>query len=150
MAEVITPGSEVCLHFRLSLADGTEVDSTYGDDPITVCMGRGELLEGLERRLIGLQAGDRTRFEVPAMDAYGPAVLDAITVLPRTDFPADVALEPGAVIAFTDPQGEEVPGTIVSVGEADVSVDFSHPLAGYDVVFEVEILSVGPHGPDAG
>lgn len=142
-------GSEVQLHFRLSLADGTEIDSTYGDAPVAVRVGAGDLVEGLERRLIGLRAGDRARLEIPALEAYGPVMLDALTPLPRADFPADIALEPGAVIGFTDPQGREVPGTVVSVNESEVMVDFSHPLAGHDVVFEVEIVSVTPHGPDS-
>jgi FKBP-type peptidyl-prolyl cis-trans isomerase SlpA len=62
--------------------------------------------------------------------------------MPRSDFPIDMSLEPGIVVAFDLPSGDEVPGTVVEVSEHEVQVDFSHPLAGHDLVFEVEILEV--------
>lgn len=146
MAEVIGPKSRVRLHFRLQLADGTEVDASAGAEPVSVTLGQGELIEGLERRLLGLRPGDRQRFEIPALEAYGPIEEGTLSSLPRSDFPPEVEPVPGAVIAFATPQGEEVPGTVVAVSETDVLVDFSHPLAGHDLVFEVEILSVEAGG----
>ncbi len=142
MAEVIGPKSRVQLHFRLQLADGTEVDTSLGGDPLSVTLGQGELIDGLESRLLGLQAGDQRRFEIPAPEAYGPIEGGTLSTLPRSDFPPKVEPVPGAVIAFATPQGEEVPGTVVAVGETEVLVDFSHPFAGHDLIFEVEILSV--------
>jgi FKBP-type peptidyl-prolyl cis-trans isomerase SlpA len=151
LAEIIRPGSEIRFHFRVLLADGTLVDATDSDDPVTVTTGRGELMPGLEQRLLGLTAGDRRRFEIPAGEAYGAIDLDAITRLPRGDFPAELALEPGTLVAFTTPEGQEVPGTVISVEGDEVLVDFSHPFAGHDIVFEIEILTVGPqHGPVEG
>lgn len=142
MADAIGPKSRVRLHFRLRLADGTEVDASFGADPLSVTLGQGELIEGLERRLLGLRAGDRQCLEVPALEAYGAIEEGTLSTLPRGDFPPEVELAPGAVIAFATPQGDEVPGTVVAVGETEVLVDFSHPLAGHDLIFEVEILSV--------
>lgn len=144
MAETITAGSQVRLHFRLRLADGTEVDSSYGDEPLTVSLGQGELLDGLERRLLGLRPGDQRRLEIPALEAFGAIEEGTLSTLPRSDFPAEVELALGAVIAFETPQGEEVLGTVVAVGEAEIMVDFSHPLAGHDLTFEIEILDVSP------
>jgi len=62
----------------------------------------------------------------------------------RSDFPADLALETGQVLGFVMPSGEEVPGLIVSVSDTEVIVDFSHPLAGRDLIFDVEVLTVEP------
>jgi FKBP-type peptidyl-prolyl cis-trans isomerase 2 len=132
----------VRFHFRLRLADGTEVDTSYGGDPLSVTLGQGELIDGLEYRLLGLCAGDRRRFEIPALEAFGAIEAGTLSTLPRSDFPPEVELAAGAVIVFATPQGEEVPGTILAVGDAEVLVDFSHPLAGHDLIFEVEILEV--------
>ena len=139
---IVAAGAVVVLHFKLSLADGTEVDSSTDEEPLRVRVGAGELLEGLERRLLGLGIGDKRRFEIPALEAYGAIEQDAVQTLARTDFPKALELMPGTVIGFTLPNGEEVPGLILEANAHEVTVDFSHPLAGRDVIFEVEILSV--------
>ena len=144
MATVIGPNSRVRLHFRLRLADGTEVDASVGEEPLSVTLGQGALIEGLERRLVGLCVGERRRLEIPALEAYGPIEAGTLSTLPRSEFPPEAEPAPGAVIAFATPQGEEVPGTVVTVRPTEVVVDFSHPLAGHDLVFEVEILAVDP------
>jgi FKBP-type peptidyl-prolyl cis-trans isomerase SlpA len=62
--------------------------------------------------------------------------------LSREEFPQGISLEPGVIVEFTTPGGDEIPGTIVKVGDESVEVDFNHPFAGRDLVFEVEILEV--------
>ncbi len=141
---VIEPGSRVHLSFSLSLAEGTPVDSAAPEAPLAITIGSGELFEALEDLLLGLSAGERRRFEIPASQAFGPARDDAIHTLPRDVFPPELAVEAGQVIGFATPSGQEVPGVVVAVGETEVNVDFSHPLSGHDLVFEVEILAVEP------
>ncbi len=140
----VTEGCLVTLQFVLQLGDGTLVDRSDESEPLTLTVGRGNLAAGLERCLIGLHAGDKRHFEVAASDAYGPRLAENVRILPRSHFPAEMALEPGTVIGFTLPTGEEVPGRIMATEDADVAVDFSHPLAGHDLVFDVEIISVEP------
>lgn len=138
----IKTGSRVMLHFSLRLKDGTIADSSRGGDPVEWVIGSGEIIDGLENCLLGLKVGDQRRFELKSEDAYGPAMEDVIYNLPRTMFPSDMELEPGQVIGFEIPSGEEIPGTIIEVNESEVQVDFSHPLAGHDLIFDVEVLSV--------
>jgi FKBP-type peptidyl-prolyl cis-trans isomerase SlpA len=65
-----------------------------------------------------------------------------------------MALAPGAVVSFAAPSGLQVAGTVLEVGVREVKVDFSHPLAGRVLVFEVEVLevarenSIGSEAPD--
>ncbi|OGI42040.1 MAG: hypothetical protein A2150_00020 [Candidatus Muproteobacteria bacterium RBG_16_64_11] len=140
---VIQPGSRVRLSFSLSLADGTLVDSATPEAPMAITIGSGELFEALEDFLLGLSAGERRRFEISAEQAFGPARED-VHMLPRSAFPPELAVEAGQVIGFAMPSGQETPGLVVAVGETEVTVDFSHPLSGHDLVFEVEILAVEP------
>jgi len=141
---IIEPGSRVRLGFSLSLADGTLVDSAASDAPLAITIGSGELLDALEGFLLGLSAGERRRFEIPAEQAFGSARDDVIHTLPRNVFPPELAVEAGQVIGFAMPSGQEAPGVVVAVAETEVTVDFSHPLSGHDLVFEVEILAVEP------
>jgi FKBP-type peptidyl-prolyl cis-trans isomerase SlpA len=66
----------------------------------------------------------------------------------RSDFPDDMDLREGMIVSFAMPDGEEYPGMVKEVGGAQVTVDFNHPLAGHEVLFEVEILEVSG-GEDA-
>jgi len=144
MVNAIQPGSRVTLHYTLSLADETVVDSTREAEPITFQVGSGALIEMLERQLFGLHTGEQRRFEISAAENQLPASAEAIQVMARSDFPAELAIETGQVLGFVMPSGEEVPGLIVSISDTEVIVDFSHPLAGRDLIFDVEILAVEP------
>jgi FKBP-type peptidyl-prolyl cis-trans isomerase SlpA len=145
MSAVIAAGSRVRLRFRLTLADGTPVEQT-GEEPLACTIGDGQFAPGLERCLLGLQSGQRGRFELAPLEDFGPAGEAILQRLPRAEFAESP--EPGAVIAFATPSGEEQAGTIVEVLDEEVVVDFAHPLAGHALVFEVEIVAVEP--PAAG
>lgn len=144
----IAPGRRVVMHYTLSLDDGTVVESSSEGDPLTFTVGDGTIIEPLERLLHGLDAGVHDTFRLEPEQAFGYSEVENIHTMPRSEFPAEMPLDPGNVIGFSDPSGEEAPGTIMDVTEESVQVDFNHPLAGRAVVFEVEILSVGP-GDDA-
>lgn len=141
----VETGSTVTLHYTLSLAaSGRIVDTTRNSEPLRVVVGESNLLPVFERCLLGLDGGDVRRFEIASRDAYGEEDIADIQMMPRSDFPPDMKLEPGMVVGFDLPSGDEVPGTIIEVSEHEVQVDFSHPLAGHDLVFDVEIIDVRP------
>ena len=140
----ISPESTVTLHLSLSLEDGTVAESTFEDEPLTFTMGDGTLEEGLELGLYGLKVGDTQRLILEPGQAFGlhdPAKLHQLS---RSEFSTDLELEPGVIIGFDTPTGEELPGTIISLTDELVDIDFNHPLAGRVVVFEVEIITVVP------
>jgi len=138
----IAPGSQITMHFSLILSDGTEAASTFGDEPTTFVMGEGALSEGLELCLYGLVAGDEQSLTLEPDQAFGPRDESKIHPMPRSNFDADMELEPGLVIGFTTPDGQELAGIVLEIQEQEVLIDFNHPLAGNEVVFKVEILAV--------
>jgi FKBP-type peptidyl-prolyl cis-trans isomerase SlpA len=144
MVNAIQSGSRVTLHYTLFLADEAVVDSTREGEPITFNIGSGALIEMLESRLFGLHEGEQRRFEISAAESQLPSDTEAVQVMARSDFPVELALETGQVLGFVMPSGEEVPGLIASISDTEVVVDFSHPLAGRDLIFDVEILAVEP------
>lgn len=134
----------MALRYTLALADGTVLDSTDGELPASFRIGSGELVAFLEQHLIGLRPGDQRRFEITAAETRSSMEEGALQRLPRTDFPVDIELTPGQVFGFRLAGDEEIPGQVVAVTDRDVTVDFSHPLAGRDLMFDVEIISVEP------
>lgn len=139
---VIEPGSEVQMHFSIELEDGTVAETSFGGEPIRFVMGDGTLIQGLELALYGLKAGDEQSLRIDAETAFGHRDQEAIQTLPRDDFPPDMALEPGLIIGFTTPTGEELPGAVLEVDSDEITVDFNHPLAGHEIKFDVRILDV--------
>jgi FKBP-type peptidyl-prolyl cis-trans isomerase SlpA len=138
---VIAPGSRVVMHYSLQLESGYVAD-TSGDEPLDFVLGDGTLEPGLERHLVGLEAGARREFAIAPGTVFPFPTKAAVQVLERAAFPAEMPVEPGMIYEFTTPAGDAVPGRIRSLEEGAVTVDFNHPLAGQPFTFEVEILEV--------
>ncbi|MBI5330622.1 MAG: FKBP-type peptidyl-prolyl cis-trans isomerase [Betaproteobacteria bacterium] len=137
----LRPGHQVTLHYRLECA-GQEVADTFTAGPETFTLGQGEMEARLELLLLGLAAGDHRRFELGPGEAFGDHDAALVHTLPRSDFPADMALEAGGGVEFTLPNGQVLTGGVLEIGPDTVKVDFNHPLAGMPVNFEVQILSL--------
>ena len=138
----IGPASRVTLHLSISLEDGTEVLSSYDGDPLCFTMGDGTLAPGLEALLFGFAVGTDTQLLADGAAVYGSADPDLVHDLPRTDLPAGFAPEPGQVIAFDTPGGQETAGTVLAVSDEQVRVDFNHPLATRGLRIAVQVLAV--------
>ena len=140
----IGPGTRVTLNFALKLADGQIIDSNFDAEPVEFEMGDGKILAGFESALEGMMAGDYATIEIAAEDAFGEHNDDNVQKFASEQFPADEELEVGAMFNFADAAGGEVPGVISEISEDYIQVDFNHPLAGKDLLFEVRIHGVTP------
>lgn len=141
----IAQGSQVSLHFSVSLENGMEIDNTRSrTEPVSLTIGDGNLLEGFEKALLGLRAGDRRTVHLPPEDAFGPWNPDNIQTFDTVKFGARPELN--QVIEFEDKAKTTLAGVVKSVTDDVTEVDFNHPLAGRNVVFEVEIARVTPAG----
>ena len=142
----IGPGTRINLHFRLSLDDGSEVDSTFDKTPASFVFGDGSLLPGVEKQLVGLSAGQTGSFRIEPEDAFGQPNPSNVQQFSRGEFGLDVPLEPGLVLSFADAKQQELPGVVSKVEGEWVTIDFNHPLAGRTLIFDVEILAVMAEG----
>ena len=145
-AAVVTPGSFLTLHYRLSGPAG-DIINTFDDKPATLSLGTGELSPAVEQRLVGLAEGAHATFELPAGEAFGERNVDmqqwvARTLLTRIGDP-DEAYAIGDVIQFPTPDGTgSYAGAVIESNETAVRFDFNHPLAGQPVTFEVKLIGV--------
>lgn len=146
---LVAAGSKVTLHFSLSLADGTLIDSNFDKAPASFVMGDGSLLPGFEAALLKHGAGDKIDVLLPVEDGFGEVNPANIQVLPRRKFARILAnsTEPvveGTVLSFADAGGFEIPGVVKSIDEDTLVMDFNHPLAGREIRFNAAIISVVP------
>ncbi|WP_415889498.1 FKBP-type peptidyl-prolyl cis-trans isomerase [Neptuniibacter sp. SY11_33] len=141
MSKLIGPGKTVTLHFAIKLEDGQIIDSNFDAEPATFTVGDGNLLEGFEKSLFGLEEGAKQTLKILPENGFGMSNPSNIQNVPRSQFEG-MELEQGLVISFADAGNGELPGVIAEFDDKMVSVDFNHPLAGKKLDFQVEILQV--------
>ncbi|MBR9869294.1 MAG: peptidylprolyl isomerase [Oceanospirillales bacterium] len=139
--QTIVPDAKVTLHFAIKLENGQVVDSNFEGKPATFVVGDGQLLDGFESALLGMQAGDEAVIDILPEQGFGMSNPNNMQRIPRKQF-GDMALEKGLVISFADASDGELPGMVAEFDERMVTVDFNHPLAGKNLKFEVKIVSV--------
>ena len=137
----VGPGTAVLLTFSLSLADGSEIDST-GDRPARFEFGDGNFLPGFEQALVGMRAGEMRDVVLSPDQAFGLHQEDNLQRIPRDRFQSNMALSEGLMMSFADAQNAELPGVIAAVDDKYVDVDFNHPLAGKEIHFSAHVISV--------
>lgn len=138
------PGTKVTLHFALRLDNGQVIDSNFESDPATFTVGDGNLLVGFEKAMFGLTEGAHETLVIAPEDGFGQRNPNNLQEIPRAQFPSDVELSEGLMLSFADAQKTELPGVVSEITDDVVIVDFNHPLAGREILFEVEILKIEP------
>jgi FKBP-type peptidyl-prolyl cis-trans isomerase SlpA len=143
---VVAAGSFLTLHYRLAGPAG-DIINTFADKPATLSLGTGELSPAVEQRLIGLEEGTHTTFDIPAGEAFGDRNAEmqqwvARTLLARLGDP-DERYATGDVVQFPTPDGQgSYAGAVIASNDTAVQFDFNHPLAGQPVTFEVKLIGV--------
>ena len=136
-------GSKVTFHYKGTLEDGSEFDSSYNrEEPMTTVAGQGNLIAGFENALSGMSEGESKTFTVEASEAYGERDPNATTELEKTIFPDDLELTLGMPVPLTGPGGQNFVATLTELKDTSIVVDLNHPLAGKDLTFEIEVLEV--------
>jgi FKBP-type peptidyl-prolyl cis-trans isomerase 2 len=135
-------GQTVSVHYVGTLDDGTEFDnSRTRGDAMSIQVGAGRVIPGFENALTGMSVGETKSFSIDADKAYGPVNPDAIQTTPRTSFPEDFELIEGLQVQGQGPNGP-VLATIKRFDSNNVTLDMNHPLAGKNLNFEIELVSI--------
>lgn len=142
MAQVKS-GDTVAIHYTGTLADGSTFDSSDGRDPLEFVVGSGQIIPGLDKALPGMDVGDKKVVEIPCAEAYGEANPANRQAIPREQIPADIPLEVGLTLQMQSPDGQHVmPVTVAELSDDSVTLDANHALAGKDLTFAIEVMSV--------
>ncbi len=141
---VIGPGTKITLHFAVQLDNGDMVDSNFERDPATFTVGDGNLLPGFEKALFGMLEGEHKTLVIKPEDGFGQRNPNNIQEIARSQFSPELELSEGLMLSFADAQKTELPGVVQRYDDDVVVVDFNHPLAGRDILFEVAILKIEP------
>ena len=136
-------GDTVRIHYTGTLNDGSTFDSSEGRDPLQFEVGSGQIIPGLDKELPGMAVGDKKTVNIPAAEAYGEKNPQMQQAIPREQIPANIPLELGMRLQMQTPEGQVIPVTVAAVDEQTVMLDANHPLAGKDLTFDFEVVSIG-------
>lgn len=135
-------GDTVRIHYTGKLTDGTPFDSSEGRDPLEFQLGGGQVIAGLEKHIEGMEVGSASTVTIPSGEAYGAHDPAQVQQIERSAIPNDIDLQVGLQLGARTQSGQQVTFTVTEVADTTVTVDGNHPLAGKDLVFDVELVEV--------
>jgi peptidylprolyl isomerase len=140
MAEV-KQGDKVRVHYKGTLKDGSEFDSSTGNDPIEFTVGEGRVIPGFEKAVVGMTAGESKTVTIPVDEAYGQSRDEFIMTVERNTIPPDFDPVVGDDLVL-EQEDREIHVRVIDVTEELVTLDANHPLVGEDLNFEIELVEV--------
>jgi len=134
-------GSKVKVMYRGTLPDGEEFDSNHGGEPLEFRVGEGQVIDGFEKAVLGMTAGEEKTFTLPPEEAYGAHDADLVMRTQKSALPAD-GLFQGVGVRIKLQDGRTAEGYVTDIGEDEVTLDFNHPLAGKTLTFAIKVVDV--------
>lgn len=139
----VKEGDTVRIHYTGTLTDGTVFDSSEGREPLEFTVGSGQIIKGLDEAMTGMAVGDSKRVEIGIMKGYGPRHNDREIEVPLEQLPPDIPREVGITLAMRGEDGQEMPVRVVEVTATHMKLDANHALAGKELIFDIELVSIG-------
>ena len=136
----IEDNNVVRFHYTVSETGRGRIESSRDVEPMSVLIGHGNIIPGLESAMRGREAGDTFEVTVTPDQAYGERREGLVQRVPRKHFKG-AKLTPGMQVVLPTEQGQRAM-TVKKVGISVVDVDLNHPMAGKTLDFDVEILDV--------
>ena len=132
----------VQVHYTGTLEDGTVFDTSVGREPLEFVLGQGKTIAGFEQAILGMKIGESKTVTIAADDAYGQRSDDMILEVNRDNLSGEIIPAVGQQLQTTQPDGSTMVVLITEVSETTITIDANHPLAGKDLTFEIELVSI--------
>ena len=138
----VKQGDTIQVNYTGKLQDGTIFDSSIGRHPLQFTLGKGALIAGFEQAVIGMSAGEKKTVVIPTAEAYGPRQQSAVVEVERKSMPGNFEPQVGQRLELTQEDDTNILVTVTALTDTHITLDANHPLAGKDLTFEIELLSI--------
>ncbi|WP_417914344.1 FKBP-type peptidyl-prolyl cis-trans isomerase [Candidatus Electronema sp. JM] len=135
-------GDCVKVHYTGTLEDGSTFDSSRGVEPLEFTLGSGQVIAGFDEAVTGMEPGERKNVMIAAGKAYGERHDEMVINVPRSQFPAHIVPEIGQQIQLSGPHNQPILVRVVGMDAETVQLDANPPLAGRDLSFDLELISI--------
>lgn len=136
------PGDTVQVHYIGKLAKGETFGSSESNDPLQFTIGEGQVIQGLEQAVIGMQPGEAKTASIPAEKAYGPHRQERVKTIDRRRLPKDLKPQAGQRLRVRQKDGRYTVFTVTEVFPSRVTLDANPPLAGKDLIFDIQLIAI--------
>ena len=130
------------MHYHGRLTSGETFDKSEGRDPLEFEVGGGMVIKGFDEGVSGMAVGEKKTITIPFDEAYGPRNPEMLIEVPKERFPQDLELEVGMPLGMSDGQGQQMQVIVAEIRPEVVLLDANHPLAGHDLVFDLELVEI--------
>ena len=139
----VTNGNTISVHYRGTLQDGTEFDSSHNrGETLNFTVGSGQMISGFDAGVMGMSVGEIKNITLTAEEGYGDRVDEAIQDVPKESFPEDFEFVIDATVQGAGPDGRPIIAKILKENTDSITLDFNHPLAGQSLNFEIELVEI--------
>lgn len=132
----------VTVHYTGTLVDGRVFDASPPERPLKFIVGKGEVIPGFDEAVIGMVHGEKRTVTIPPEKAYGEKKPEKIEVIERSKLPDNIDLHVGNRLEITGHDNTKLIVEIVEVTDETVTLDANHPLAGKDLIFDIELVRI--------
>ncbi|NEP02673.1 MAG: peptidylprolyl isomerase [Symploca sp. SIO2E9] len=136
-------GDSVKVHYTGKLENGMVFDSSNDGSPLHFSLGEGAVIPGFEEAVVGMSPGDSKTTNIPSEQAYGPHRSELVMVVERQKIPEDLSVSVGQQLQIAKQDGQAIPVIVTEVSESEVTLDANHPLAGQNLVFDIQLVEIG-------
>ena len=130
------------VHYTGKLTNGQVFDSTESRGPLKVTLGQGSLIPGFENGLLDMALNEKKTITIPKEEAYGEVREELFQAIQNTDIPDTIKPEVGMGLVAQGQDGSERQLRVAEVKDDHIVVDANHPLAGQDLIFELEVVEI--------
>lgn len=135
-------GDTVKVHYTGKLDDGTVFDSSVNYEPLEFSLGTGSVIPGFEQAVLGMNSGESKTVTIPVDQAYGPHREELVLAVDRQQFPPGLEVEVGQQLQMQQENGQVLPVIITDMSDTTVTLDANHPLAGEDLIFDIQLVEI--------
>lgn len=136
-------GDKVKVLYHGKLEDGTTFDSSEGREPLSFTVGQGQVIKGFEKAVEGMEPGEKKTVRISVEDAYGHVDKENFIEFSKEELPEDLKPEVGLELHLSDNEGNNYPVVISEIRHDSIILDANHPLAGKNLIFDIELVSIG-------
>jgi len=138
----VKDGDTVKVHYTGKLENGDVFDSSREQEPFEFTVGNKAVIPGFEKGVLGMEVGDTKTIEIPPEEAYGEKQDELVVEVKKSEFPEDITPTIGQRLQIKQGDGNPIVVTITDLTEDSITLDANHPLAGYTLFFDVEVIDI--------